>query len=143
MKSSICLILFTCGALQFAQAQGIPSQLKDTSHEISPTDTVFGKVEIESSFPGGPSAWLHFIGTHLVYPKKAAKKNIEGIVIIQFIIDKDGSPIDIGAISGPELLRQAAIDVVKQSPRWHPAMQNSRIVKSYKKQPFDFKLSDK
>ncbi len=99
------------------------------------------KIEIESSFPGGLRGWANFMSENLVYPKKAIKKNIQGQVVARFIVEKDGSLSDIEVISGPTELWQAVLDVLKKSPNWIPAFQNGKKVKSYKKQPINFKLS--
>jgi periplasmic protein TonB len=98
------------------------------------------KVEIESQFPGGDAGWIKFLNANLSYPSKAVKKNIQGTVVVQFIVDKDGSVSDIQATSGPDLLRGAAVDVLKKSPKWTPAYQDGKSVKSYKKQPINFRL---
>ena len=103
-------------------------------------DKAFTKVDIESSFPGGSSAWLQFLQKHLVYPNKAVRKRIEGTVVLQFIVDKDGSVYDVQALSGDPLLQQAALKAMVNTPRWIPAVQNGRKVKSYKKQPIVFSL---
>ena len=107
---------------------------------VTGKDTVVIRVEIESYFPGGDLAWIRFLNTHLTYPAKAVRKKIEGTVIVQFIVDKNGVLSDISAISGPELLQTAAVEVIKNSPRWKPAIQDGRAVKSYKKQPISFRL---
>jgi protein TonB len=98
------------------------------------------KVEIESEFPGGTKGWNSFLSSSLVYPKKAIKKNIQGQVVARFIVEKDGSLSNIEIISGPKELWPAVLDVLKQSPNWKPAVQNGKKVKSYKNQPFNFKL---
>ena len=105
-------------------------------------DRTFTKVEIESQYPGGPAAWLRYLNKNFHYPDEAINNEIQGTVIVQFIVDKDGNVSDVQAISGPEGggLRQEAIRVIKQSGRWIPAIQNGRNVKSYKKQPVQFKL---
>ena len=103
-------------------------------------DKTFVKVEREAYFPGGQRAWLSFLQEHLEYPAKAKRKNIQGTVVVQFIVDKDGALSYIEAISGPEQLRQAAVNVIKKSPNWTPASQNGYNVKSYKKQPVGFAL---
>lgn len=69
-------------------------------------------------FPGGDSAWKKYIYQHLVYPKKAKRKKIQGIVVVQFIVDKEGYVSDVEALAGPEILRQSAVAVVKKSPKW-------------------------
>ncbi len=108
------------------------------------SDTVYGgifaKVETESEFPGGRQGWQTFLMENLTYPSKAQRKNIEGTVVLQFIVNKDGSLNDIEAISGPQELRKAALDVIHKSPRWIPAEQSGKKVRSYKKQPIAFRL---
>jgi TonB family protein len=102
--------------------------------------TKFLRIEIESEFPGGAPAWQRFLGANLVYPKKAIRKKIQGTVLLQFIVDKDGSISDLKALSGDPLLIQAALEAMQNSPRWHPAVQRGKQVKSYKKQPIVFRL---
>jgi protein TonB len=114
------------------------------SVSITSSDTayggVFALVEKESTFPGGREGWINFLTQNLVYPAKAQKRGIQGTVIVQFIVNPDGSLTDIEAISGPEELRGAAVKAMKKSPKWIPAEQSGRKVKSYKKQPIAFRL---
>ncbi|HTE13075.1 MAG TPA: energy transducer TonB [Chitinophagaceae bacterium] len=105
-------------------------------------DVIFTKVEIESQYPGGVTAWAAFLNRKLNYPQDASDNGIQGTVIIQFIVDLQGNVSDVMAISGPEELRAAAITVIKQSNKWTPAIQNGKTVKSYKKQPITFKIPE-
>jgi periplasmic protein TonB len=105
-------------------------------------DKTFTKVEIESEFPGGAAAWLRYLNKNLRYPDDAVNNEIQGTVVVQFIVDKEGNVSDVQAIAGPDNggLREEAVRVIKKSGRWTPAVQNGRQVKSYKKQPIVFKL---
>lgn len=105
-------------------------------------DKLFTKVEIESSYPGGNSAWTRYLYKSMRYPQEAQDNDIQGTIVVQFIVDKDGNVSDVEAISGPTNggLRDEAIRVIKKSGKWEPAVQNGRKVKSYKKQPITFKL---
>jgi protein TonB len=105
-------------------------------------DKTFTKVEIESEYPGGASAWLRYLNKSFRYPDEAVNNEIQGTVVVQFIVDKEGNVSDVTAISGPTEggLREEAVRVIKKSGRWTPAVQNGRQVKSYKKQPIVFKL---
>jgi periplasmic protein TonB len=105
-------------------------------------DKTFTKVEIESDFPGGAAAWLRYLNKNLRYPDDAVNNEIQGTVVVQFIVDKEGNVSDVQAISGPDQggLREEAVRVIKKSGKWTPAVQNGRNVKSYKKQPIVFKL---
>jgi periplasmic protein TonB len=105
-------------------------------------DKTFTKVEIESDYPGGPAAWLRYLNKNFRYPDDAVNNDIQGTVVVQFIVDKEGNVSDVQAISGPSEggLREEAVRVIKKSGQWTAAVQNGRKVKSYKKQPIVFKL---
>lgn len=99
-------------------------------------------VEIESEYPGGLEAWKRFLIKTTRYPDDAIEKEIQGTVLVQFIVDRDGVVSDVVAVSGPEELRPEAVRVIKKSGQWKPAEQNGRKVKSYKRQPVVFRLED-
>ncbi len=103
-------------------------------------DKTFTKVEIESEYPGGTSAWQRYLNKSLRYPQDAIDNEVQGTVVVQFIVDKEGTVSAVEAISGPEELREEAARVIKKSGKWTPAVQNGRQVKSYKKQPITFRL---
>jgi TonB family protein len=111
---------------------------KDTSG-----DKVFTKVEIESSFPGAAKAWLNYLQANMHYPDKAVKKHIEGKVVIAFVVDKQGH-IPMGRVyvdhSVEYMLDQEALRIIFVSPDWTPAVENGRVVNSYKKQPIVFRF---
>jgi len=128
---SVIIIAFFFFTSAHAQQSIIVDSLET---KITQSDTV------ESSFPGGVPAWNKFLAHNLVYPDKAIRKRVDGTVVVQFIVDKDGSIYDIKAISGPKLLQEAALDVIRNSPKWKPAIVKGVKLKSYKKQPITFKL---
>lgn len=113
-----------------------------THRDATDYNQTFTKVEIESEYPGGAAAWLRFLNKNLRFPEDAINNEIQGTIVVQFIVDRDGNVSDVETVSGPETggLRQEAIRVIKQSGKWKPAIQNGRQVKSYKKQPIVFKL---
>jgi protein TonB len=105
-------------------------------------DEGFIPMEIESEYPGGPKAWARFLNRMLGnnYPPEAFENGVQGTVLIQFIVDIDGTVSNIEAISGPEELRVAAINTIRKSGKWNPAIQNGKNVKTYKRQPITFVL---
>lgn len=105
---------------------------------------IFTVVEIDASYPGGVPAWARFLNKNLRYPDEAQQAGIQGPVMVQFIVDKEGNVSDVQAVSGPTEggLRDEAVRVIKKSGKWVPAIQNGRNVKSYKRQPVIFKLGD-
>ncbi|HSZ34087.1 MAG TPA: TonB family protein, partial [Puia sp.] len=109
----------------------------DTSN---PNNEVFKKVEVEAEYPGGQQGWYDYLQKNLKYPDAAVKKEIQGQVIIEFIVKKNGDVTNIRVIRGPEELRQSSVDVLKESGKWIPAKQNGLVVESYKWQPINYKL---
>ncbi len=105
-------------------------------------DKTFTKVEIESQYPGGAGAWMRYLNKTFRYPEQAQSDEIQGTVMVKFIVDKEGNVSDVAVVSGPTGggLREEAIRVIKKSGKWEPAVQNGRKVKSYKNQPITFKL---
>ena len=103
-------------------------------------DGIVLHVQIESEYPGGFESWKRFLGKNIRYPELAIENEIEGTVLVQFIVDKAGLVSDVQAISGPNELRDEAVRVIKKSGQWTPAIQNGSQVKSYKRQPIVFRL---
>jgi len=97
----------------------------------------------ESEYPGGTAQWLRFLNKTLKYPENQWKNKIEGTVVVQFIIDEDGNPVSIKVIKSVNAeLDAEAVRVISESKDWVPAVYGGRFVKSYKKQPIVFKLTN-
>jgi len=109
---------------------------------IGYNEKIFTQTEVAPKFLGGGTAWKKFLQQYLVYPEKARNKKIEGTVVLQFMVDKWGRVFEISAISGNEILADAAIKTMRNSPNWVPAEQNGRLVVVYAKQPFYFKIEE-
>jgi periplasmic protein TonB len=116
---------------------------QDSTASRPDTSIIFTKVEIEAAYPGGTQAWLRFLGKNFRYPEDAVNNEIQGVVVVQFKVDMEGNTSDIHAISGPEKggLREEAERIIKISGKWTPAVQNGRMVRSYKRQPMVFRLA--
>lgn len=110
--------------------------LKDTTRI-----PIFSKVERESEFPGGRAGWAAYLQKNLKYPERAISAEIQGVAIVQFIVDKEGKILEPHIIHSVEFsIDNAALDIIRKSPLWVPAEQNGRKVKSYMRQPIHFKL---
>jgi TonB family protein len=135
------LIFSISGKAQETQKHDTSAEVLRALQQANDSPSLY-KVEFESEYPGGSAAWNKFLSQNMQYPEKAIKKKIQGTVVVQFIVDKDGSVSDVQTISGPEKggLREEAERVIKISGRWKPAFQNGKKVKSYKKQPFVFRF---
>ena len=109
----------------------------------SDDNVVFTQLETEASYPGGSKEWMAYMNKNFKYPTEAVSMKIQGTVIVQFVVDKEGNVSDIEALSGPETggLREEAIRIIKNSGKWIPGKQNGVAVKSYKKQPISYRLN--
>lgn len=104
---------------------------------------VYVAVEKQAEFPGGIAALMNWLSMNIRYPEKAYKENIQGRVIVKFIIEKDGKVSNPTIVRGidPELDKES-IRVVKEMPAWQPAENNGKAVASYFNLPISFKLTD-
>jgi len=103
---------------------------------------IYLTVQIESEYPGGMSAWLRYLTKTLpkYYTDDLIEQEIQGRVLVQFIVDTEGNVSDVRGIEGPKGLMEAAEKVIRMSGKWTPAIQNGHKVKSYKRQPIIFQL---
>jgi protein TonB len=98
--------------------------------------------EKRPEFPGGDQALFKFLSSNLKYPSDAKKEDIQGRVICQFVVDKDGSVTDIQVLRSvyPSLDREA-VRVISIMPKWEPGEQRGKKVKCKFTMPIVFKLS--
>ncbi len=102
---------------------------------------IFTYVEQMPDFPGGQTELMKFLQKNLRYPPAARENGIEGRVVLQFVVDEQGTISDI------QVLRdigggcaEEAVRVVKMMPPWKAGKQNGNPVKVYFKLPVTFKL---
>jgi protein TonB len=112
----------------------------DTTKIVTTDSAVYFHTEIRAEYPGGIHAWMRYLQKNLRYPDHAVSKNIQGTVIVQFIVDSTGIVHDVSAISGPDELREESIRLIQKAGTWVPAINNGKKVNSWKRQPFSFKL---
>lgn len=130
----------------FARSSGNKSisttgiNLPDTLPGSNTKSRIYTKVEFEADYPGGPNAWVEYLRKNLRYPGKAADNEVQGEVVVQFIVSKKGEVSDVRAISGPDELKEEAIKIVRESGKWEPAREGNRKVNCYKRQPIIFRL---
>lgn len=163
-----------------------PSKQKEVSKEkvsedVAGDDPIYNLPEKVAEFPGGTPKLMEFLMRNVKYPKEAIEKGMQGRVIVQFVVEKDGSLTDpkvvksvapkpdenarekvqqsddvvvntytqkndeeIGnseeAMSASKLLDDEALRVVKLMPKWTPAKQSGKVVRSRFAVPVVFRL---
>lgn len=107
-------------------------------------DVVFMVVEQMPEFPGGQQAMMKFISEELEYPTAARENGIQGRTICSFVVNKDGSIVDVVAVrsSGDRYLDQEAIRVIQSMPKWTPGKQKGQPVRVKYTLPVNFRLTD-
>ena len=110
--------------------------------EEEPEDVVFVVVEKMPEFPGGAQAMHKFLAENVKYPVIAQENGIQGRVVCQFTVNKDGSLVDIEVVrsGGDQSLDKEAVRVIKSMPKWKPGTQRGRAVRVKYTIPVDFKL---
>jgi len=104
-------------------------------------NVVFQVVETMPSFPGGDQALFKFLGENVKYPVIAQENGIQGRVICQFVVNKDGSIVDVEVVRPVDpSLDKEAIRVIKSMPNWSPGKQRGKSVRVKYTLPVNFKL---
>ena len=126
---------------QHATKYGVP--LTEIIEQKDETDSieVFRSVEQMPQFPGGEAALMKYIKSHINYPPMAAMNNIEGIVVVQMVIDKNGKVDKVKVIRSIDKdIDKEAVRVCKSLPKFTPGRQNGKAVAVWYTLPVTFKL---
>ena len=105
------------------------------------SNKVFDVVEEMPSFPGGQGALMSFLSSNIKYPVVAQENDVQGRVIVGFVVERDGSITDVKVMRSvdPSLDREAQ-RVVRAMPRWKPGKQNGSAVRVKYTVPVVFRL---
>jgi protein TonB len=122
--------------------------IDDTVTYVEPTDNIvpvekqiFIVVEEPPVFPGGETALLQYIGKNIVYPQEAIDNNIQGRVILKFVVTEDGSVGEIVLLKGVDsLLDQEAARIIGTLPGFKPGKQGGKPVCVWYSIPVLFQL---
>lgn len=103
---------------------------------------ILDMVEQMPSFPGGETALLQFLSSNVRYPTVAEENEIQGRVVVTFIVERDGSITEVKVANGvdPSLDREA-VRVIKSMPKWKAGTQNGKPVRVKYSVPVTFRLS--
>ena len=123
------------------QAETTSVAVKDT---LTPDEPVFEVVEQMPEFPdGGMAGLMEYFKKNLRYPEEAKKAGMQGRVVVQFLINKNGAISDASVLrSVDRLLDAEAVRLVRSMPRWKPGMQKGKAVTVKYTLPVQFRLKD-
>jgi len=101
----------------------------------------FNVVEDMPAFPGGMEAMIQFLSSNIQYPADAKKQKVDGRVLVNFVVEKDGSITEIKVPKpGFPSLDTEAVRVVKAMPKWKPGYQRGQAVRVLFTLPITFRL---
>jgi len=165
IAASFIIVLLITG-VSFAAYQKVTPKQKTTAE----ADSIYDIVAVNASYPGGDEQLFKFIADHTRYPRPCEFFDIQGRVIVIFVVEKDGRITNIRKVRGPGIkLTQKQVDdynaaypdnkdnlkvgqnrdllyieaerVLKQMPKWKPAKNDrDKIVRSHFFIPFNFRL---
>ena len=128
------------GVIVVTTKKAIAAKAEETDSSDTPQE-VFNVVEKMPEFEGGVANMLEYLRKNIKYPVEAIKNGAQGRVIVQFVVNKDGSIVDANVVKSvsPELDAEA-LRVVQSMPKWIPGEQRGEKVRVQFTLPVQFKL---
>jgi protein TonB len=118
-------------------AMGPPAATQEEGDE----GEVFEIVEQNPMFPGGNEALMKWLSKNLKYPASAQENGIQGRVLVQFVVNKDGSIVEPKVLRSVDpALDKEALRVVSTMPKWQPGKQRGKTVRVRFTLPVTFRL---
>ena len=118
------------------------SDIDSVDIESETDENIYMLVEDAPEFPGGTQALLDYLRKNLKYPAICRENNIQGRVLVSFIVEKDGS------ISNPEVVKNVnssldkeALRLISAMPKWKPGSQRGKPVRVKYTVPVNFRLN--
>ena len=109
----------------------------------SASNEVFVVVENQPEFPGGNAAMMRFLADNIKYPVVAQDNGIQGRVIVNFVVEKDGSLNDVQVVQSQDpALDKEAVRVIESMPKWKPGTQRGETVRVRYTLPVVFRLQN-
>lgn len=119
----------------------VSPEAKEAPADSTAKEEVFMVAEQMPEYPGGMKELFKFLQDNLKYPENAMKNNVQGRVIVQFVVEKDGTPTEfkVARSVDPDLDAEA-LRVMKTMSKWKPGMQRGEVVRVKYTVPVSFKL---
>lgn len=163
VETAEAIKIYNAENVKFNSSQDVIEVSEEIASELAGEGRIFEVVEKNAEFPGGEDACFNFLRENVKYPAIANEEGIQGLAVVLFVVEKDGSITDIKVVSeecyyfGEKekdgvrtyvkeatecngVFGKEAIRVVKLMPRWKPARQGTKPVRSRFTLPFNFRL---
>jgi TonB family protein len=106
-------------------------------------DTVYEQVDQKPEYPGGMAECKKFISATIKYPNISLENGVQGAVIVEFVVNRDGSISDATVVrSRDPYLDKEALRVVSKMPKWKPGQKDGKAVRAKSTVVVPFKLNN-
>lgn len=123
---------------QKVEVKYVPVKVEEEEPE---EQTIFEVVENMPEFNGGQAALMQYLAKNIKYPTIAQENGTQGRVIVQFVVNKDGSIVDAKVVRSVDpYLDKEALRVINSMPKWKPGMQRGKPVRVKYTVPVMFRL---
>jgi protein TonB len=127
-----CLLMIVLNKIQ---AQEVPNK--------QGLDTIYNKVDVLPSYPGGNEGWQRYLKKNMKYPKIAWREEYEADVTMDFVVRKDGSITNIRYLTVVGYgFEEEATRLLQKCEKWKPAVKNGKVVDYHATMPISFKLKN-
>ena len=124
-----------------AQAETYVAPVVEEEEEEESAQQIFTVVEKYPEFPGGTPELMKFLSKNIKYPVIAQENGIQGRVVCSFVVNRDGSIVDIQVMRGVDpSLDKEAVRVIGTMPKWKPGEQRGKPVRVRFILPVQFRL---
>jgi TonB family protein len=132
---------YSNGKLKRKEVYKADGFLRGECYDTTGEEIEFFQYEIMPEYPGGDDALMTYLQKKIKYPKNALKKEIEGIVMVRFVITPNGEVTDVKITKtvSPEI-DEEALRVVRAMPKWKPGLQDNIPVPVFFDVPINFSL---
>jgi TonB family protein len=133
-----------CLPIQGSNAGGFrPNELSNGNETKVEECIIYSCVEQMPQFPGGEAALMKYLMSHINYPPMAAENEIQGRVVVRFIVSETGKVSDVTVIQSMDKdLDREVVRVCKSLPKFTPGRHNGQAVSVWYTLPVIFKLKD-
>jgi protein TonB len=131
--------------MESSEELGEAIEIKEVAEPVEEADPeeqqIFMIVEKMPEFPGGMIECLKYLSKNIKYPTIAQENGVQGRVVVQFVVNKDGSIVDPVVVRSVDpYLDKEALRVIKSMPKWTPGKQRGKTVRVKYTVPVTFKL---
>lgn len=122
-------------------AESVAEPVKEEKTAATAANEVYTVVEKKPQFPGGEAAMMKYVGENIRYSENAFKNKVQGRVIVQFVVQKDGKVGEVKILRGSdEELNNEAVRVIKSLPDFTPGEMDGKPVSVWYTFPVVFKI---